>query len=295
MPRAAILAAVLAATLARAEPLRPLRVVTYNVLHGGMTSGMRGDGARLDRRLTIATDRLRTLAPDLVGLQEASVGRGRGDVPARFAKALDMQHAFAPSRIPLGVAFAFLVRSVLGLEEGPAVLSRWLITRSDATPIARCSELYRRMLVCAEVATPWGPLELCSTHVDGSACQAESLLAALARRPRTRPLVLTGDLNATEDSFGIARLLTDGGFVDTFRAANADATGPTVWQYVYAERPMARRRVDYVLVRPTADTQIHVVQSRVVLDAPEKNGDGTVLWPSDHYAVLSEIDPFTPR
>jgi endonuclease/exonuclease/phosphatase family metal-dependent hydrolase len=295
VPHAAVLAALVLATLAHAEPLRPLRVVSYNVLHGGMTSGMRGDGAHLDQRLTIATDRLRTLAPDLVGLQEASVGRRRGDVAARFAERLDMEHAFAPSRIPLGAPFALLVRFVLGLEEGPAALSRWLITGSDTTPIARCSELYRRVLVCAEVATPWGPLELCSTHIDGSACQAESLLAALAKRPRTRPLVLTGDLNATEDSFGVARLVTDGGFVDTFRAANPDAPGLTVWQYVFEERPMARRRVDYVLVRPADDTSVRVVQSRVILDTPERNGDGTVLWPSDHYGVLSEIDPFVPR
>jgi endonuclease/exonuclease/phosphatase family metal-dependent hydrolase len=293
--RAAVLASLLAASLAQATPPRSLRVVSYNVLHGGMTSALRGDGERLDERVAIATGRLRALDPDVVGLQEASVGRARGDVAARFGRALDLQHVFTPSRIPLGAAFALLVRSVLGLEEGPAVLSRWPMARSDSIPIARCGELYQRMLLCAEAATPWGPLDLCSTHIDGSTCQAESLLAALAVRPPTRPLVLTADLNAIEHSFGIARLLADGGFVDTFRAANPEAPGPTVWQYIYSERRMARRRVDYVLLRPAAGTHARVVHSRIVLDAPERNGDGTVLWPSDHYGVLSEIEPFPSR
>jgi hypothetical protein len=31
---------------------------------------------------------------------------------------------------------------------------------------------------------------------------------------------------------------------------------------------------------------------RVVLDKPVFDEDGDVLWPSDHYAVLSEVDVF---
>lgn len=287
-----VLSVLLSITAVSAEAPRPLRVVTYNVLHGGMSSSLRGDTRRLDERLAMATTRLRALDPDIVGLQEASIGRGRGDVAQRFADALGFHHVFAPSRIPIGRWLAALVSTVVGMEEGPAILSRWPITSWDRLAIARCGEVYERVLLCAVVATPWGPLDVCSTHLDGSECQAESLLGLVRERAPGRPLVLMGDLNATEASLGIARLVAESGFVDTFRRANPAADGVTVWQEIHTEGRMARRRVDYVLVRPE---NARVVTSRVVLDTPGRAADGSILWPSDHYAVLSEIGPLHAR
>jgi len=290
----AALAVPLVMTGARAEPSRPLRVITYNVLHGGMGSSLRGDTQRLDERLGMAAARLRALDPDVVGLQEASIGRGRGDVAQRLGDALGFQHVFAPSRIPIGRWLTWLVAAVVGMAEGPALLSRWPIASSQAFMVARCGEVYERVLLCAVLATPWGPLDICSTHIDGSDCEAESLLGLVRDRAPGRPLVLMGDLNAAEDSSGMTRLVREGGFVDTFRRANPAAPGLTVWQEVHTERPMARRRVDYVLVRPGAGAGAAVVASRVALDTPGRAADGSVLWPSDHYAVLSEIELFGP-
>ena len=227
---------------------------------------------------------LRTLDADVVGVQEASRGRRRGDVAARLASALGFHHVYAPAapRWPL-------VSRVLGLEEGPAVLSRFPIVTSHAHPIDGCGGLYRRVLVCAELATPRGPLEACSTHLDGSDCHAERVASILGARPRTAPLLLMGDLNATEQSKGIRNLIAALGLVDTFRAANPAAPGFTVWQPVWLERPFASRRVDFILLAPGANTRARVVASRVVLNQPSRT-QGRVLWPSDHYGVLSEVE-----
>ncbi len=278
-----LLASLMIPTGARAAP-RPLRIVTINLLHGGMTSELTGRGQHLEERLTMVVRELRTLDADVVGVQEASRGRRRGDVAARLASALGFQHVYAPAapRWPL-------VSRVLGLEEGPAVLSRFPIVTSHAHPIDGCGGLYRRVLVCAELATPRGPLEACSTHLDGSDCHAERVASILGARPRTAPLLLMGDLNATEQSKGIRNLIAALGLVDTFREANPAAPGFTVWQPVWLERPFASRRVDFILLAPGANTRARVVASRVVLNQPSRT-QGRVLWPSDHYGVLSEVE-----
>jgi len=98
-----------------------------------------------------------------------------------------------------------------------------------------------------------------------------------------------GDLNATEQSKGIRNLIAALGLVDTFRAANPAAPGFTVWQPVWLERPFASRRVDFILLAPGANTRGRVVASRVVLNQPSRT-QGRVLWPSDHYGVLSEVE-----
>jgi endonuclease/exonuclease/phosphatase family metal-dependent hydrolase len=262
-----------------------LRIVTINLLHGGMTSELAGDGERLEERLAIVTRELRALDADVIGLQEASRGRRRGDVAARLAAALGYRHVFEPA-----AHWWPLAGWVLGLEEGPAVLSRFPIVTSNTWRIDACGGAYRRMLVCAELATPGGPVDACSTHLDGNDCHAEAVAKILGGRASTAPLVLMGDLNATERSDGIQHLIAVLGVVDTFREANPDAPGFTVWQPVWFERPVASRRVDYILVTKAS---AHVLASRVVLDRPS-HADG-VLWPSDHYGVLSDVEIAAPE
>src|SRR5207245_2140608 len=84
-------------------------------------------------------------------------------------------------------------------------------------------------------------------------------------------------LNGTPDTSGVKHLLADDALVDTFRMANPDAPGFTVWQPVRTEAPAARRRVDYVLVAPGADAPARVRASRVILDRPGRGADGKAL------------------
>jgi endonuclease/exonuclease/phosphatase family metal-dependent hydrolase len=284
----AFVAAVFAPRAGAAAPPRPLRLVTYNVLHGGLGSERCGDGQRLEERLRHATEALQALDADVIGLQEASAGRRRGNVAARLAESLGLEAVFAPATESDGVGLAWrAVSRILGLREGPAILSRFPIAGAWHRRLEPCGRSYPRVLLCADLATPWGPLQACSTHTSGSACHAESVARLLAGRRPDVPLVLLGDLNAVEDSTAMRHFTGHMGLVDAFRRANPEAPGSTVWQPVRDPRRRARRRVDYVLLAP-ATARVHA--SRVALDAPARAADGGALWPSDHYAVAADAE-----
>jgi endonuclease/exonuclease/phosphatase family metal-dependent hydrolase len=274
------------AAVATAAAGEAVRVVSFNLYHGGVTSARFGDGDLLERRLAMTTEQLGQIAPDVIGLQEASRGADRGDVAARLARALGHGHAHATAGYR---RLGWLVHAALGFEEGPAVLSRFAILASEAREIGPCRLGYRRMLLCARVGAPGGPLDACSVHTANDACEHRELAAALRGRDASVPLVVAADLNARPDSHGVRRLLRATGLTDAFAAANPGAPGFTVGQPPRESRPLARRRVDYVLARPARGGTLRVVASRVVLRVPGRGPDGLMLWPSDHYGVVAEL------
>jgi endonuclease/exonuclease/phosphatase family metal-dependent hydrolase len=290
----------LATGLARAEevpPSRPLRFVTLNVLHGGVLSGWNGNGQHLDERLDMVTRGLRNLAPDVIALQEASRGRSRGHVAARLAERLGMTHAYVSG------AFRFfghrwlhdVVATIMNFEEGPAILSRFPIARSEQHGLPSCGRRFEpRALLIAELSTPWGPLTVASTHTAGDACHTRHVATLIQERRGDTPAVVMGDFNAAEGSAAIRALTGAAGFVDAFRTANPDEPGHTVWQPVTTPHRAVRRRVDYVFLVPGRRFAGSVVGSRVVVDTPRRRPDGSVLWPSDHYGVLAELSVFPP-
>ncbi len=287
-------------TLVGAEAIaesRPLRFVTFNLLHGGAWSGLVGNAQDLERRLDMAAEALQALQPDVVGLQEASVGRGRGNVAERLAVRLGFHsvHAQASSRIYGGDTFDRMIAALMNFAEGPAILSRFPIGAWETHELPRCGRFFEpRVLLYAEIDTPWGRFPAFSTHTAGHACHTARVAELVTRRRGSLPAVLMGDLNATEDSAAITILTQGAGFLDAFRIANPTAPGPTVWQRVDVAAPMARHRVDYILVAPGHAFPGRVRESRVVLDAPRPLPDSRVLWPSDHYGVFAEVNIFPP-
>jgi endonuclease/exonuclease/phosphatase family metal-dependent hydrolase len=280
-----------AAPAATAAEDRPLRVVTFNLLHGGPWSGFNGRDDHLGARLPLIAAQLRALEPDVVALQESPVTRWRGDVAARLAEALGLAHvhARATERVfgwqPLGR----LVMGALGFVEGPAILSRFPIVASEIHDLPTCvRRLDPRVALQADLATPAGVLTVYSTHISRDDCQARRL-AEVARAQRgALPALVLGDLNMGEMAPALRELI-DHGFVDLFREANPTALGATARQDVVAPAPTVQRRIDYVLLLPGRDVLAEVVSSRVVLNTPGQRGGGGVLWPSDHYGVLAEI------
>ena len=138
-----------AGTIAPDPPVAPsftLRFVTFNLLHGGIFSELSGDDEGLEERLRITVEGLRALRADIVGLQEASTGRRRGDVAARLAAALGYRHVQAPAAYrPLQSEHMRRgVRAVLGFTEGPALLSRFPIARWEAYELPRMWASFRR-------------------------------------------------------------------------------------------------------------------------------------------------------
>jgi endonuclease/exonuclease/phosphatase family metal-dependent hydrolase len=274
----------------RAEE-RALRLVSFNLLHGGPWSSFTGDDQELESRLAMTIAELRALQPDLVALQESAVTRRRGDVAARIAGALGLAHvhARATERV-FGLQFlGRLIVGALGFVEGPAILSRFPITSTEVFDLPRCQRRFDpRVALRAEVRTPAGPIAVLSTHTTRDDCQT-SRLAELALAQDGRATIVMGDLNTGETDPALA-IFRDHGFVDLFRAANPTAPGATVWQRIDASASTVVRRVDYVFLRPGAGLEAHVVSSRLVLNTPRPRHGGGVLWPSDHYGVFAEVE-----
>lgn len=277
------------------EPVRPVRFVTVNLYHGGAFSGLLGDARHLDRRLEMVAEELRGLDPDVIGLQEASEGRQRGNVAARLAAQLGFHHVYvAANPRPFKNDRANrVIASLLDFSEGPAILTRFPIVAWESIDLPRCGRSAdSRLLLHATLQTPWGGLEAFSTHTIGDPCQTGRVAQLVRNRRGPLPSVLMGDFNSGEDSVAIAAFIRNGSFIDAFRTVNPTLPGPTVWQPIDAPTSMVRRRVDYLFMLPGEEYAGKVLSSRVVLNMPQRLPDGGALWPSDHYGVLAELDVF---
>jgi endonuclease/exonuclease/phosphatase family metal-dependent hydrolase len=260
-------------------------------------SGWTGRDGHLEMRLDLVAQALQALAPDVVALQEASWSRRRGEVAARLAERLGWNHVYAPSSMRLfGVAwFNRAAASAMDFAEGPAILSRFPIVRSEAFKLPQCGwRLDPRVLLAADLATPAGVLRVFSTHISGHHCQAEAVAALIRERRSDTPAVLMGDFNAVESSPAITRLVASSGAIDVFRTAHPEASGFTVYQPVMASERRASRRIDYIFLVPGRTFSGEVVGSRVVIDTPVQLPSGRALWPSDHYGVLADLVLFPP-
>jgi endonuclease/exonuclease/phosphatase family metal-dependent hydrolase len=273
----------------RPAPLM-LRFVTFNLLHGGIFSELSGADQGLEDRFRLAVEGLRALDADVVGLQEASTGRRRGNVTARLATALGYHYVHAPAATrPFGSEhMRRAVASVLGFTEGPALLSRFPIARWQVYELPRCGRPFDvRVLVFAELQTPAGRLAAFSAHTSGDACHARAVAEFVRANPGPLPAVVMGDFNAPDTSPAVWFLTRQSGFVDVFGLTNPAASGYTDGQDVEVARATANERIDYVFLVPGQRVPGRPVRSRVVLGEPSERG--RVRWPSDHYGVLAEI------
>jgi endonuclease/exonuclease/phosphatase family metal-dependent hydrolase len=200
-----------------------LRFVTFNLLHGGIFSELTGDDAALEERLALAVAALRALDADVIALQEASTGRHRGNVAARVATTLGYHHvqAVAAAR-PFGSEhMRRAVASILGFREGPALLSRYPITRWRAYELPPCENAFdARALLFAELETPAGPLAVFAAHTSDNACQTRAVAELVRASARRAPGRADGDFNAPATSPAVRLLTGDAGFVDAFASAN---------------------------------------------------------------------------
>ncbi|MEW6269711.1 MAG: endonuclease/exonuclease/phosphatase family protein [Thermodesulfobacteriota bacterium] len=280
-----------------ALPPRPLVFVTINLLHGGVLSGLFGDEADVDERLDLIAAELERTGADVVGVQEASTGRARGNTARRLAERLGFDYVYAPAlfRFTGWWPIDDLIAAVMNFTEGPAVLSRFPIVGSEVRRLPRCSGVLDvRVAVRADVATPWGEMPVYSTHLSWGACESGELARFVAAKRNALPAVVMGDFNATADMPQMARLVLEARLEDAFHAANPTERGATVWQNPAAERRTVSRRVDFVLVGAGTERPGRVLESRVILDEPHRTRDGRVVWPSDHYGVLATIDVAAP-
>ena len=276
------------------EGMRPLRVITFNLLHDGAASGFFDGRTRLEERLDMAIRELKGLDPDIVAVQEASDSRRHGNVPERLAKALDFYVVFEPAtQHVFGLRpLDWLIIGIMGFKEGSAILSRFPIGTSHVHELPRCRKwLEPRIMLEAAIETTWGPLHVFSAHTGrGDECQMERVGEIVRGHVGSGPSLLMGDFNTQETSNALTALRSEAGFVDVFRVANPETNGPTVWQRIESSEPTVSRRVDFILLLNGRESTTSVRTSRIVFNRPGHLTDGTVLWPSDHYGVFAEIE-----
>ena len=249
-----------------------------------------------EQRRHAIVETIRETVPDVLCLQEVwadATGAGMAEIIG------DELGYHAISSTTIG-------RSDVGFTN--AVLSRWPARRlaDEALPRDDGSPGHRRF-VAAAVATPWGPWPVASTHLDhrfdASAARRQQCLRLLEIASDLRgdpttdlPLILGADLNAVPDSAEV-RLLTgrEPGhpgivFSDTWEQSG-DGPGWT-WRRenpYTSDSAWPNRRLDYLLVSwPRPKPIGNPVTARLV-GADAVVVDGVPVWPSDHAAVVAEV------
>src|SRR5581483_3077083 len=261
-----------------------LRAVTLNLW---------GEQPPLEKRMALAEAGLRALAPDVIALQEVRAIPGTLPNQAEtLAAALGMEFHFAPAT-PWG-----------GGVEGLAILSKHPITARADRELPHAVPTERRIVLAVTIATPSGPLQAFTTHLnyrlaDGAKREAQvfAVEETAAAVESELPKLILGDFNATPDSDELRYLRglcsLNGKRVywqDAFARVHPNETG-----YTWARRnPFTERlrfldpdrRLDYIFVSPVRrDGRGTVEDCRIVLDQP----DGEGVFASDHFAVLADI------
>jgi len=257
-----------------------------------------GDWQRREQGIARVIDET---SPDVVGLQEVWATAGENQAE-RLSRRLGLNWAWAPSPAP--DQFQRRIDDPT-MQVGNAILSHWPIVSSATRDLPSNTADEGRTALTTVLDAPSGPIAFVTTQlaspVGESALRCEQVRALtvqiIEQAPETASLVLTGDFNAEPDS-------------DEIRLLGGHKTAPAVtglilvdaWRYAEPDRrewTWDRRnpavlatgdpnaRVDYVFVgyRPAAPA-LYVRSARLAGDVPQQG-----VWPSDHAAVVAELDP----
>ncbi len=228
--------------------------------------------------------------PDIICLQEVW-DDGARNLAAELAQGLGYHHAYAPGARPNGI------------HMGNAILSRWPIASHDIIALhdqKGAEEM--RVAIRAEIDGPTGMIPVFCTHLNylpyHSAIrqkQVADLLGFIKQSPRgALPPILCGDFNADPMSdeirmiTGLAAAPVPGiALFDSWAWCHPGTLGLT-WSRenpYAAENPEPQGRIDYVFAgRANASGAGRILACRITGDAPVQG-----IWPSDHFAVLTEF------
>lgn len=234
---------------------RTLRVMTYNI-HVGV-----GMDKKLD--LQRIADVIKRERPDLVGLQEVDRGvkrtEGKDEI-VELAKMTLMDMAFAHNL------------DYQGGKYGVAILSRFLIQKTEHQKYENRREAERRGMLRVEVDVDGKTVNFVTTHLDyqekdGRLFETEQLLRFIDRVPG--PLIVAGDFN--DEPSGSAYELMLKSFDDAWIGSRAKGDGLSY----PADKPA--RRIDYIFYRRSEG--VRAKKSWVVNTQA-----------SDHVPVIAELE-----
>lgn len=242
-----------------------------------------------EERLVSIREGLRTLAPDVIGLQEV-LRTQELDQARLVSEGLGYAHAWGEAS------------ENHGYPVGNAILSRWPILRSETLVLPDGGSDERRSVVFAEIQAPFAKLPFFVTHLNWKlhhghvrCLQVRALADAVAARAPIDgfPPVVVGDFNADPDSDEIRFLRGQTGlggscvyFADSF-GVSGEGRGVTFSKRNPFAEPLREpeRRIDYVFVRGPDDSQRgEPIECRVCFDEPHAG-----VFPSDHFGVIATI------
>lgn len=248
-------------------PVPTLRVMTFNVAHGGGAVGAQAglSAEAYQSNIDAVAAVVRREQPDVLAIQEVdapSLWTGSFDHARRLADKAELSEVFHGVHFDVGLG-------KFRIAYGTALLSRrpLLATASYRSNVA---QLHTKGFVTAEVVFDGRPVVVTSIHLDSGSSEVrrrevEQIIDVL--RKADRPIILMGDLNSRwgreGDAVAIlaARLNLDAYHpeqtdLDTFSTANPHA------------------RIDWILISRSLEFTAY----RVVPDAV-----------SDHLAVVAEV------
>jgi len=244
----------------------------------------------------------RGVAYDVASTQQESDVEGPAFTGNPFTGTAD-----AAQDLRLTVRDVILVREGTGIritDTGGAQYDR----RIDVT-LAGATFSFIRGYAWADVTIGHARLRFVTTHLESLSAdvalgQAEELLAGPAG---TAPMttVLVCDCNSDPNSSVVGpqdrvpssatyQLLTGGGGFGDLWSRQPDPGGPgsTAGLAELVNDPTAdafTRRLDLILARPAASTQVAVNRADVIGDEVSDRDDRTGLWPSDHAGVVTQL------
>ena len=255
----------------------PLRVMSFNVLHGFPNF------ENLGERLELTAAEILRQDADLVLLQEVPWTRRVGDGAKNLAKQVGFNYLYLRAQ---GNHWAIF------FEDGVAILSRFPLKMPAVVELKpREGFFVPRVALYAVAETPWGGLPLFVTHLASSEDQINrGQVAALREFVASRtdgPAIVAGDFNATPDAPQIESLTKV--WIDTYRAVNPQGIGLTCCiddLHAGPSEPL-EERIDYIYLLPGGG--MHVVSAQLILDQPFPFA-GNWLWASDHVGLLVSLE-----
>jgi endonuclease/exonuclease/phosphatase family metal-dependent hydrolase len=243
-----------------------------------------------DERLPAIREGLKTVAPDVIGMQEV----------LRCAD-LDQGKVLGED---LGYNIAWGMASENhGFPVGNAILSRWPILTTAEVKLPNGGTDETRVLVYALLDAPFGKVPFFCTHLNWKLNQSnvrQLQTHAVAKAvneiapPGSFPPVLVGDFNAGPDADevrflkGLCQLEGQSVyFADAWDFNGPRELGPTFSKTNPHAEPLREpeRRIDYVFVRGPDDAHRgEPLDAQVCFNRPFRG-----VYPSDHYGVVATI------
>ncbi|WP_254839080.1 endonuclease/exonuclease/phosphatase family protein [Natronomonas marina] len=247
-----------------------IRLLTYNVRYATLD----GDPNAWPERRDGVASLVRFHRPDVVCLQEVWETQ-LADLEARLpGYEWVSERTSSGEHTPVGYRadrLSVLDREVFSLSETPEDLHAmdWETTVPRVTTAARFRD-----------AETGAAVVVASTHLDHDSERARREGAALlADRFGDRPpAVVAGDFNCTPDDRPY-RTMTEAGFRDARAVADAPHGPETTFNDF--EHPQEGKRIDHVFVSDDVD----VGRFAVLADLDDRG-----LYPSDHFAVLADLE-----